>query len=159
MTHAEEGNMIDTMTATSRWATGTYELVLDWTGDDEADVVATIFAKPLEVGSDADEDAPILSQMGMLLPELGERRGIFAEEKPAVVDIGEHGLVPEDLEREFGPKTGIRLLLLLFQAANADFKGVDMDGAPWREPSTEAYPIMERTHDVMAILKTRIYNM
>lgn len=151
--------MIDTMTATSRWATGTYELVLDYTKDDEADVVATIFAKPLEVGTDADEDAPILSQMGLLFAELGDRRGIFAEEKPAVVDIGEHGLEPENLEREFGPQTGVRLLLLLFQAANADFKGVDMDGAPWREPSNEAFPIMERTHDVMTILKTRLYNM
>ena len=93
--------MIDAMTATSRWATGTYELVLDYTKDDGADMVATIFAKPLEVGTDADEDAPILSQMGLLFAELGERRGIFAEEKPAVVDIGEHGLEPENLERDF----------------------------------------------------------
>lgn len=147
------------MTQTSQWATGTYELVLDFSGSDGDDIVATVFAMPATDSPDADEDAPILAQTGFIIPELGTLQGAFAEGKNAIIPIGENGLQPEDMERIYGPKTAIRLLLLLFKAAEADFNGVDADQIPWRTPSTEAFGIMERTHDVMAILKTRLYSM
>lgn len=147
------------MTQTSQWATGTYELVLDFSGSDKDDIIATVFAMPATDSLDADEDAPVLAQAGFIIPELGTLKGAFAEGKNAIIPIGEKGLEPEDMEREFGPQTAVRLLLLLFRAAEADFNGVDADKIPWRTPSTEAFSIMERTHDVMAILKTRLYNM
>lgn len=147
------------MKQTSRWATGTYELVLDFTRRDDDDVVATVFAMPVDGTQEADDDAPILSQSGFIYPELGTLKGAFADGNTVILRVGEDGLAPEDMEREFGPKTAVRLLLLLFKAAEADFNGVDMDGAPWREPSLEAFPIMERTFDVMTVLGTRLYKM
>lgn len=148
------------MEQTSRWATGTYELVLDFSGsDNDSDIIATVFAMPVDNTLEADEDAPILAQDGFIIPELGTLKGAFAEGKNVILTVGENGLAPEDLEREFGPQTAIRLLLLLFRAAEADFNGVDVDKIPWREPSNAAFSIMERTHDVMTILKTRLYNM
>ena len=147
------------MDSTSLWATGTYELVLDFRGADDADVVATVFAMPAIASPDAEEDAPILAQQGYIIPELGTLKGAFAEGKNVIIPIGEDGLKPEDMEEQLGPQTAIRLLLLLFQAAQADFYGVDIDGHPWREPSEAAFPIMERTHDILAILKIRLYHM
>lgn len=148
------------MTQTSQWATGTYELVLDFSGSDRGDdIVATVFAMPATDSLDADEDAPILAQAGFIIPELGDLREEFAAGENTIITIGEAGLEPEYMEARYGPKTAVRLMLLLFKAAKADFDGVDVDGAPWRAPSTAAFPIMERTHDVMAILKTRLYNM
>ena len=147
------------MTQTSQWATGTYELVLDFSGSDKDDIIATVFAMPATDSLDADEDAPVLAQAGFIIPELGTLKGAFADGKNVIIPIGEKGLAPEDMEREYGPQTAVRLLLLLFRAAEADFNGVDVDKIPWRTPSTEAFAIMERTHDVMAILKTRLYNM
>ena len=147
------------MTQTSQWATGTYELVLDFSGSDKDDIVATVFAMPATDSLDADEDAPVLAQAGFIIPELGTLKGAFAEGKNTIIPIGEKGLEPEDMEQEYGPQTAVRLLLLLFRAAEADFNGVDAEKIPWRTPSTEAFSIMERTHDVMAILKTRLYNM
>lgn len=147
------------MTTASRWATGTYELVLDFTRRDDDDVIATVFAMPVDGTQEADDDAPILAQAGFIYPELGTLKGAFAEGRNAILRVGEDGLGPEDMEREFGPKTAIRLLLLLFNAAESDFNGVDMDGLPWREPSTAAFPIMERTHDIMTVLGTRLYKM
>lgn len=147
------------MEQTSLWATGTYELVLDFSGADGADIVATVFAMPVDNTLEADEDAPILAQTDFIIPELGDLRLEFAEGKTTIIPIGEHGLQPEDMEARYGPKTAIRLMLLLFRAAEADFNGVDVDKVPWREPSVGAFPIMERTHDIMAILKTRLYQM
>lgn len=147
------------MSTASRWATGTYELVLDFNPSGRDDIIATIFAMPVDDTQEADDDAPILAQEGYIIPELGTLRGAFAEGKNAILTVGEHGLAPEDMEQLFGPKTAVRLLLLLFRAAEADFNGVDIEGTPWREPSTEAFPIMERTHDVMTILGTRLYRM
>ena len=147
------------MENTSLWATGTYELVLDFRGADDADIVATVFAMPAIASPEAEEDAPILAQEGYILPELGTLKGAFAEGKNVIIPVGEDGLRPEDMEETFGPKTAIRILLLLFKATQADFYGVDIDGQPWRAPSEAAFQIMERTHDVMAILKTRLYHM
>lgn len=148
------------MTTTSRWATGTYELVLDFSGSDEGeDIIATVFAMPVDNTPEADEEAPILAQAGFIIPELGTLKGAFAGGKNTILTIGEKGLQPEDMEREFGPRTAVRILLLLFRACEADFNGVDIDGTPWREPSEEAFQIMERTHDVMTILGTRLYKM
>lgn len=148
------------MTQTSRWATGTYELVLDFSGaDGDDDIIATVFAMPADNTQEADDDAPILAQAGYIIPELGTLQGAFAEGRNVIIPIGEKGLEPEHIEREFGSKTAVRVLLLLFKAAEADFNGVDIDGIPWREPSNEAFQIMERTHDVMTILGTRLYRM
>lgn len=149
------------MKATSRWAIGTYELLLtrDPEGS-EGDIVLTIFAKPVSGDPADDEDAPILTQMDIFYAEVG-----YSRENPppwdmtALRDIGEEGLTPEGVEAEYGPKMAARILLALFYAARADFEGLDQDGMPWRGPSTEAFPIMERTHDVMTILKTRLYDM
>lgn len=147
------------MTETSRWAIGTYELVLDFSRSDDDDVIATVFAMPVDNTPEADEDAPILAQSGFIYPELGTRKGAFAAGNNTILTIGEDGITPEEMEQMFGPKTAVRILLLLFKAAEADFNGVDIDGVPWREPSTEAFKIMERTHDVMTILGTRLYRM
>jgi hypothetical protein len=148
------------MEQTSRWATGTYELVLDFSGTDpDNDIIATVFAMPADNTPEADEDAPILAQTGFIIPELGTLKGVLAEGKNCIVPIGENGLAPEDMEATFGPKAAVRILLLLFRAAEADFNGVDMDKIPWRTPSVEAFDIMERAHDVMTILGTRLYKM
>ena len=148
------------MTQTSRWATGTYELVLDFSGTDgDDDIIATVFAMPADNTQEADDDAPILAQAGYIIPELGTVQCAFAEGRNVIIPIGEKGLEPEHIEREFGSKTAVRVLLLLFKAAEADFNGVDIDGIPWREPFNEAFQIMERTHDVMTILGTRLYRM
>ena len=132
---------------------------MDFNRSDDADMVATVFAMPADNTPEADEDAPILAQAGFIYPDLGTRRGAFAEGVNAILPIGENGLLPEEMEREFGPQTAVRILLLLFQAAEVDFNGTDIDGAPWREPSTEAFRIMERAHDVMTVLGTRLYRM
>ena len=64
------------MTQTSRWATGTYELVLDFSGTDgDDDIIATVFAMPADNTQEADDDAPILAQAGYIIPELGTLQG------------------------------------------------------------------------------------
>lgn len=116
------------MTTASRWAVGTYELVLDFTRQGDDDVIATVFAMPVDGSEEADDDAPILAQAGYIYPELGTLKGVFAEGKNVILTVGEQGLAPEAMEAEFGPRAAVRLLLLLFNAIQADFNGLDMEG-------------------------------
>jgi hypothetical protein len=107
----------------------------------------------------SDQDAPILAQLDVTYGEVNVSDGPKPWPLNSFRDVGEHGLAPEDFEEEFGPRMALRALLVLFQAADRDFRGVDMDARPWRSPSMAAFPIMQRTSDLMVILKTRLYNM
>ncbi|MGZ4659660.1 MAG: hypothetical protein ACXVYB_00105 [Arthrobacter sp.] len=141
----------------SRWATGTYEMLVE-TGDAviDADIGITIFATPLTLDRDADEDAPILAQVDAQ----GWEVGLDPENLPAfrkgLIEIGEHGLKPEQVEAEYGPELGLRVLLALYQAAQHDYWGTDLEDRPWRQPSAAAVEIMERTLDLIVVLTTRL---
>lgn len=153
----------------SIWMTGTYEmLVQDF--KDEAEMTITVFARPVDLADEAsDRDAPILAQLDVSYAEVGlddgarppwqtaeAYRDLGKDGLAAFRTVGEHGLAPEDIEAEFGPHMGLRILLCLFQAADRDFRGVDMDAVPWRMPSMQAFPIMQRISDLMMILRTRL---
>lgn len=145
---------------TSAWAVGTYELLL--VGDpegDPTDLIVTIFAKPRDpADTTADEDAPVLAHCDVSYAEIGLKEGDTLPWKTGLRDVGMTGLVPEAIESEYGPQMGLRILLSLLQAVRADFYGLDMDGNPWRTPSDGAvFGLMERTHDIMAILNTRLF--
>lgn len=146
------------MDKTSNWATGTYEMLLE-KDVEGAELSITVFAKPLNPDNEVKGDpVPILAQMDLTNAEVG----ILEGEPPwemGLRDVGEQGVTPEEAERVFGPKMGLRVLLTLVQAADRDFRGVDMDARPWREPSWAAFAILERAHDVMAMLKVRIYDL
>lgn len=140
----------------SRWATGTYEMLVE-AGEDvlDADVGITIFATPLTLEPADDEDSPILAQVDAQAWELG---GLDPDTMPArqLREIGEHGLKPEEVEKQYGAELGLRILLALYQAAMHDFQGTDMEGRPWRQPSAAVEPFMERVLDLVVLLTTRL---
>lgn len=137
----------------SRWHTGTYEMYI-W-APTPGELSIHILAKAISLDNPADDqDAPFLAGMDLTLAELGITAPAFPL---GLRDVGEQGLAPEDVEAVFGPQMGVRVLLTMWQAAERDFRGVDMDARPWREPSDEAFPIMERTFDIMVLLKERLY--
>lgn len=116
-----------------------------------------ILAKAVSLDNPADDqDAPFLAEMNLTVAELGITDGMPAFPL-GLRDVGEQGLAPEDVEAVFGPRMGVRVLLTMYQAAERDFRGVDMDARPWRAPSDAAFAIMERTFDVMMLLKERLY--
>jgi hypothetical protein len=141
--------------------TGTYEMLVQPFFDDfdrveGADgIIITIFARPVDKSDEeSDRDSPILAQLDVSYEELeGPTTEWYVT---GFSDVGEHGLAPEDVEAEFGPELGLRVLLALFQAADRDFRGVDLEERPWREPSMQAFPIMQRTSDVMIILRNKL---
>lgn len=141
----------------SRWATGTYEILIE-AGDAvlDADVGITIFATPLTLEPADDEDAPMLAQVDAQGWELGVDPDNLPDWKLGLIEIGEHGLKPEDVEEQYGPELGLRILLALYQAALHDFQGTDMEGRPWRQPSAAVEPFMERVLDLVVILTTRL---
>lgn len=143
------GTMIE-----SRWATGTYEILIE-TGVLDGDVGITVFATALTLDPADDEDAPILAQMEAQTWELG---GFDPATLPPrrLVEIGEHGLKPEEVEAQYGPELGLRILLALYQAALHDFNGTDMEDRPWRQPSAAVEPFMERVLDLIVVLTTRL---
>ena len=147
------GTMIE-----SRWATGTYEILIE-TGEGvlDADVGVTIFATPLTLEPADDEDCPILAQVDAQAWELGlDPENLPADWKRSLREIGEHGLKPEEVEEQYGPELGLRILLALYQAAMHDFQGTDMEGRPWRQPSAAVEPFMERVLDLVVLLTTRL---
>jgi hypothetical protein len=147
------------MTA-SRWLTGTYELLIE-VGETilDGDIGITIFAVPTDRHDRAsDQDAPVLAQREVWAGEVGYPDGNVPW-TGSLRHIGEQGLAPENIEAEFGGPLALRILLALFQAAERDFNGTDMQGRPWREPSAGAFPVMERAHDLMVMLTIRLAEM
>lgn len=147
------GTMIE-----SRWATGTYEILLE-AGDAvlNADVGITVFATPLTLDIADDEDAPILAQVDVQAWELGvDPDNLPAAWKRSLREAGEHGLKPEQVEAEYGPELGLRILLALYQAALHDFRGTDIEDRPWRQPSAAVEPFMERVLDLIVILTAKL---
>jgi hypothetical protein len=143
----------------SAWHIGTYELLIQDIPEDRM-LCVTVFAKPVDVRDEpSDLDAPILAQVDVGYGEVGVSDGPKPWPVNAFRDVGEHGLAPEDFEAEFGAQMALRALLALFQAADRDFRGVDMDARPWRHASMGAFAIMQRTSDLMILLKTRLYEM
>lgn len=140
----------------SRWATGTYEILIE-AGEAvlDGDVGITVFATPLTLDRADDEDAPILAQMEAQAWELG---GVDPDTMPAseLLEIGEHGLKPEDVEEKYGPELGLRILNSLYEAAMNDHRGTDRQGRPWRQPSPAVEPFMERVLDLIVLLTTRL---
>jgi hypothetical protein len=141
----------------SRWATGTYELLLE-TGNAwiEGDVGITIFATPLTLDEADDKDAPILAQIDVSALALDMDPAAVADLKTGLREIGEHGLKPEEIEAEYGPKLALQILTALYQAADTDMRGTDLEGRPWRQPSAAAEPFRERVLDVMVALTIRL---
>lgn len=140
----------------SRWATGTYEMLLEtasaWI---EGDVGITIFATPLTLDEADDEDAPILAQIDVTAWQLGMDEAAVGRLKTGLRELGEHGLKPEDIEAEFGPELALRILMALYQAAEKDMLGTDMEDRPWRQPSAAAGALRERVLDLMVRITTR----
>jgi hypothetical protein len=146
------------MTTTSRWDTGTYELLISKDPEGGAgDLMVVVFARPMDLEDTAsDEDAPILAHIDVLAGEYQYDR-MLEDYHYGVSSYGEKGLLrPEDVEAVYGPRLGLRILLALFQAAERDFHGIDMDNAPWRTQSTDAFHIMKRSHALLMELKSRL---
>ncbi len=129
----------------SRWATGTYEMLIEaGTTTLEGEVGITLFATPLTLDPADDEDAPILAQIETPGWELGVDTDTPPEWAGKLREIGEHGLKPEDVVTEYGPLVGLRILTALYQAAEKDAWGTDIQGRPWRTPSPAAEDMMAR---------------
>lgn len=144
----------------SRWATGTYEMLLE-TGSDwiEGDVGITIFATPLTLDRADDEDAPILAQIDASAWALGLDEDAMGRLKTGLRELGEHGLKPEDVEAEFGSALGLRILMALYQAAEKDMQGTDLEDRPWRQPSAAAGPLRDRVLGLMVSMLGGIAGM
>lgn len=145
-------------TMTSAWMTGTYDLLVapDRQGR-TGDLLVTVFAKPAdEEDTVANEDAPVLGQVEIAREEYDQP---LQDYQYVLTSIGERGLIqPEQLEKLYGPKLAVRILLALYQAAERDFYGTDMEFRPWREPQElTAFPIMQRTHTLLMDLKARLF--
>jgi hypothetical protein len=144
---------------TSQWMIGTYEFMIQDFPEDR-ELCLTVFAKPVDLGNEAaDEDAPILAQMDVSYGEVGATDGPKRWPLKTLTDIGEGGLAPEDFEETFGPRMGLRVLLALFQAADRDMRGVDVDARPWRRPAMGAFPVMQRASDLLILLRTRLHDL
>lgn len=143
----------------SRWATGTYEMLVE-VGEKvlDADIGITVFATPLTLDAADDDDCPMLAQVDAQAWELGLDPDNLPAFKTGLIEIGEHGLKPEDVEEQYGAQLGLRILLALYQAAQHDYWGTDMEDRPWRQPSATAVEIMERTLDLIVLLTTRLSN-
>lgn len=135
---------------TSAWATGTYELLLQHTGDDM--MMLTVFALAADPDSD-DWDSPVLAQVEI------DRDGNTTAPLMVPIVVGETGLAPEDLEFILGPRLALRALMLLHEAALQDSRGLDLLDAPWRTPSPAAMTMAERFNDAGLLLATRLFSM
>jgi hypothetical protein len=128
---------------TSAWQTGTYDLLIH--PDPEAEpgaLMVVVFAASTDLDDeDADDDAPILAHI-----DVG-REEYDGDLAPYLLDIrsfGDRGLIrPEDVEKAYGGKLGLKILLALFQAVENDSRGVDMDGQPFR-PANINEPLVLR---------------
>jgi len=140
----------------SAWDTGTYELLVsnDPAGQ-KGDLMVVVFARPADPDDDvANEDAPVLAHIDVMNEEYDWN---IQDYHLGLRSIGERGmLTPENVPGIYGDRLGLRILLALYQGAERDFNGTDMDDIPWRTPSSEAFVIMERTHAVMEVVKERL---
>lgn len=133
---------------TSKWATGTYELLMQETGDD---LLITVFALATDPNTD-DWDTPVLAQ-----EEIDRVPGAPVMKH---FQIGEDGIRPEDLELNLGsPRLALRVLMTLHEAALQDSRGLDYMDAPFRAPSPAALAIAERFNDTALLLATRLFSM
>lgn len=145
------------MTQESRWASGTYDMLMQRLVDDEdADIMITIFATPLTLDPADDLDAPILGQVEARAWKLDMAEDELPASPKKMLEIGEHGLKPEEVEARYGPKIGLMILRALYEAADNDIRGLDMEGRPWRQPSAAAEPFRERVQDLMLLLECRL---
>lgn len=139
----------------SGWVTGTYEVVIDTETDaEDRDIIITVFPRSVTWPKQDWDRTPVLATVRVFHEELGD-----ATRTPETGSrsVGMTGLEPEAIEAEYGPQMGVRVLLALFRACEADFNGTTEDGTVWREPNADAFGILERTHDVMAILKEKLF--
>lgn len=144
-------------TVTSAWQTGTYDLLVH--PDPEGgpgDLMVVVFAAPTDIDDvDADEDAPILASRDVIRGEYDQELG---EHQLGTFSIGEKGLLqPEDVEKVYGPRLAARILLSLYEAADNDFRGIDVEGHPWRLPESGAFPLMARVHPLLMDLRRRLF--
>lgn len=143
----------------SRWATGTYDMLVEVGLDTvvDGDIGITIFATPLTLDPADDQDAPILAQLEADSWDVDiSQDALNAMPRRQLREVGEHGLKPEDFEAEYGPKLALRILLALYNATETDMQGTDMEGRPWRQPSAAAGALRERVLDLMVLLTTRL---
>lgn len=143
---------------TSIWQTGTYDLLIQQDPEGQpGDLVVSVFACPTDLDDDAaDQDAPILSDTTV---PAGMYDGPLEPYQYAVRSIGERGLIrAEDVEKLYGARLAVHILLALYEAAENDFYGRDVDHLPWRTPSEEgAFPLMQKVHPLLMDLKRRLY--
>jgi hypothetical protein len=134
---------------TSAWATGTYELLMQHTEDG---LMLTVFAVAADPDS-SDWDSPILAQVDI--------DADTAPDAPVMVSfrIGEDGLEPEGLEFILEPRLALRALMVLHEAALQDYRGLDLQDAPFRAPSGQALAAAERFNDAGLLLATRLFSM
>ena len=137
----------------SRWATGTYEMLLE-TGNEwiEGDVGITIFATALTLDPADEKDAPILAQVDTEAWAMGMDEDAVKRLPTGLREIGEHGIKPEELAQTYGAGLALRILRALYEAAGSDMRGVDIEDRPWRQPSPAAGALRERVLDVMVQL-------
>jgi hypothetical protein len=143
----------------SPWLAGTYEMIVQRDPEGErGDLLITVWGVPKTWAKiQGVPGALMLAKMDVRreeydkLPPL-ELRGSQYIGKKAVMQ-------PEDVEELYGGRLGLMILLALFQAAERDFWGLDMKDVVVREQRKGAFPIMERTHDLLAVLKIKIYDM
>lgn len=142
-------------TMTSAWQTGTYDLLV-WPDTEAApgDLMVVVFAASTDLDDEAaDEDAPILSHIDV------PRASYDHDLEPYLLDIrsfGDRGLLrPEDVEKVYGPKLGLWILLALFEAVENDVKGKDMDGVPFRPANLEPLQLRDRIQPIIVELGRR----
>lgn len=138
-------------TMTSRWETGTYDLLVQL--DKEETLVVTMFARAVDLDDeDADEDAPVLAQEEFPRAALG---GAAVPDR--LVLIGEKGILPEDLEFNFGGRLALSVAIVLSEAALQDSRGLDAADAPWRTPQPSARVMSYRAEAVARGLSHRMF--
>jgi hypothetical protein len=144
-------------TMTSVWQTGTYDMLIS--KDPEGgpgDLMVVVFAAATDIDDkDADDDAPILAHLDVTRAEYDFD---LSDHHFGMHTIGDRGLLqPESIEKLFGPRLGVQILLALYNAADHDFNGVDNEDRPWRTPSEGAFPLMARLHPLLMDLRQRIF--
>jgi hypothetical protein len=141
---------------TSAWDTGTYDLLVmkDPQGKD-GDLMLVVFARPLDPEDEAaTADAPILAEVDVPNEDYD---WTVQDYHLGMRTVGERGLLtPENIPGIYGDMLGLQVLLALYEGAERDSRGIDMDDMPWRPPASEAIPIMSRTYNMMLAIKDKL---
>lgn len=147
------------MTTKSPWLAGTYEMIIQQDPEGErGDLVITAWGVPKTWAKSAHVPR------SLMLAEIEVCWEEYHREVPTGLmgaqHIGKKAVMqPEDVEELYGGRLATRILLALYQAAERQFWGRDMKDVVVREEREGAFPIMERSHDLLAVLKTKIYDM